>query len=153
MMLPHTKIVYDCMHCTPLVDVQTSLNLFVFLQDRHRSFSKASYHHQNILRFLVPKHSCKEFVVLVSRIQRANRISCSQNTRLKERSSHSCLKTWDWKKSCCNSRVASAVDIIDQLLTTFKICLCSMYIENFLDYPSQLYLQRNLQDRQEQLKK
>ena len=37
------------------------------------------------------------------------------------------------------SRVASAVDIIDQLSTTFKICLCTMYIENVLDYPSQLY--------------
>ena len=36
-------------------------------------------------------------------------------------------------------RVARAVDIIDQLSTTFKICLCTMYIENFLDYPSQLY--------------
>ena len=37
------------------------------------------------------------------------------------------------------SRVASTVDIIDQLSTTFKICLCTMYIENVLDYPSQLY--------------
>ena len=27
-----------------------------------------------------------------------------------------------------SSRVASAVDIIDQLSTTFKICLCTMYI-------------------------
>ena len=36
-------------------------------------------------------------------------------------------------------RVARAVDIIDQLSTTFKICLCTMYIENVLDYPSQLY--------------
>ena len=35
-------------------------------------------------------------------------------------------------------RVATAVDIIDQLSTTFKICRCTMYIENFLDYPSQL---------------
>ena len=36
-------------------------------------------------------------------------------------------------------RVARAVDIIDQLSTTFKICLCTMHKENFLDYPSQLY--------------
>jgi len=38
-----------------------------------------------------------------------------------------------------SSRVARAVDIIDQLSTTFIICLCTMYKENFLDYPSQLY--------------
>ena len=37
-------------------------------------------------------------------------------------------------------RVGTAVDIIDQLSTTFKICHCTMYIDNFLDYPSQLYL-------------
>ena len=35
-------------------------------------------------------------------------------------------------------RVASAVDIIDQLSTTFKISLCIVYKENFLDYLSQL---------------
>ena len=35
-------------------------------------------------------------------------------------------------------RVARAVDIIDQLSTTFKICFCIMYIKFFLDYPSQL---------------
>ena len=42
------------------------------------------------------------------------------------------------QRACQINRVASAVDIIDQLLTTFKICLCTMYIENLLDYPSQL---------------
>ena len=36
-------------------------------------------------------------------------------------------------------RVARAVDIIDQLSTTFKISLCIVYKENFLDYLSQLY--------------
>ena len=36
-------------------------------------------------------------------------------------------------------RLATAVDIIDQLSTTFKICLCKMVIEIFLDYPFQLY--------------
>ena len=55
---------------------------------------------------------------------------------------------WVWPHSVCTCwplpihsipRVATAVDIIDQLSTTFKICLCTMYIDNFLDYPSQLY--------------
>ena len=47
-----------------------------------------------------------------------------------------------WRFACGDAllyRVASAVDIIDQLSTTFKICLCTMYKRNFLDYPSQLY--------------
>jgi len=36
-------------------------------------------------------------------------------------------------------RLATAVDIIDQLSTTFKICLCKMVIEVFLDFLFQLY--------------
>jgi len=43
-------------------------------------------------------------------------------------------------------REARAVDIIDQLSTTFKICLCTMNIENFLDYLYQLYWQRILKE-------
>ena len=48
--------------------------------------------------------------------------------------------------------VARVVDIIDQLSTTFKIPLCTMYKENFPDYPSQLYWRRILQERWGQLK-
>ena len=49
-----------------------------------------------------------------------------------------------WQNFCSDNtsnfyRVASAVGIIDQLSITLKICLCTMYIENFLDYQSQLY--------------
>ena len=43
------------------------------------------------------------------------------------------------KQPQCIYRLATAVDIIDQLSTTFKICLCKMVIEIFLDYPFQLY--------------
>ena len=50
-------------------------------------------------------------------------------------------------------RVAREVDIIDQLSTIFKICLCTMYKENCLDYPFQWYKQIILQERQEQLEK
>ena len=53
---------------------------------------------------------------------------------------------------CRNFCSPQAVDIVDQLSTTFKICLCTTYIRNFLDYPSQLYWQRILRERQEQLK-
>ena len=44
-----------------------------------------------------------------------------------------------WHKKVVFYRVAREVDIIDQLSTTFKICLCKMVIEIFLDYPFQLY--------------
>ena len=48
---------------------------------------------------------------------------------------------------------ATAVDIIDQLSTTFKICLCTMYTDNFLDYPSQLYcISKEFYRRQEKFR-
>ena len=53
------------------------------------------------------------------------------------------IQIWDfWMLKMSDSgnlticRVARAVDIIDQLSTTFIICLCTMYKENFLDYPA-----------------